>query len=64
MRRSVLVTVRVAIDSDEVTDHEVSQAVDSALQLGLAVRDTDVGGSYFDHTTSFVADEIVDYNVS
>ena len=64
MRRSVTVTVRVAIDSDQVSDSDVVRVVDSAVQAGLAARDSDVGGSYFDHADCFVADEFLDYNVS
>ncbi len=64
MRRIVTVTVKVAIDSDQVNDGDIVRVVDSAVQAGLASRDTDVGGSYFDHADCFVADEFLDYKVT
>ena len=47
-----------------MSDSDVVRVVDSAVQAGLAARDSDVGGSYFDHADCFVADEFLDYNVS
>jgi len=64
MRRIVTVTVKVAIDSDQVNDTNVTRVVGLAIQAGLATRESDVGGSYFDHADCFVADEFLDYQVN